>query len=134
MSKASSRPHNVFLRSALAVSLTVTDLWFARDRFQGLNGQVSEFQLKPDWTLPVQEEPEEWDINPATEDLPLDQVLSDAAAVRREHLEGANTAMPSLCCHICQSRVSVSAATYQGTVLQVYAQLSEQPGLNIACC
>lgn len=64
-------------------------------RFTGLNGQVSEFRLKPNWTLPLQEEPEDWDINPATEDLPLDQILANAAAMRREHLEGACTSMSS---------------------------------------
>ena len=57
-------------------------------RFQGLDGQVSEFELKPNWCLPLQEVHEEWDINPATEDLPLDQVLAAAAAVRHEHLAG----------------------------------------------
>ncbi len=74
-------------------------------RFQGLNGQIAEFQLKPDWTLPLQEEPEDWDINPATEDMPLEQVLADAAVVRQEHLEGMcehvnhmfDTPMPDFC-------------------------------------
>jgi len=44
----------------------------------------------------LQEEPEDWDINPATEDLPLDQILANAAAMRREHLEGACTFMSSV--------------------------------------
>lgn len=57
-------------------------------RFQGLDGQVSEFELKPNWCLPLHEVPEDWDVNPATEDLPLDQVLAAAAAVRRAHLAG----------------------------------------------
>lgn len=65
-------------------------------RFTGLNGQASEFRLKPNWTLPLQEEPEDWDINPATEDLPLDQMLANAAAIRQEHLEGAWTSMSFL--------------------------------------
>ncbi|KAL0026343.1 hypothetical protein WJX79_000820 [Trebouxia sp. C0005] len=65
------------------------DQWgsLAGFRFTGLNGQASEFRLKPNWTLPLQEEPEDWDINPATEDLPLDQMLANAAAIRQEHLE-----------------------------------------------
>ncbi|KAL3151956.1 hypothetical protein ABBQ32_001081 [Trebouxia sp. C0010 RCD-2024] len=64
------------------------DQWgsLAGFRFQGLDGQVSEFELKPNWCLPLHEVPEDWDVNPATEDLPLDQVLAAAAAVRREHL------------------------------------------------
>ena len=57
-------------------------------RFPAGDGQVSEFELKPSWRLPLQEAPEEWDLNPATEDLPLDQVLAAAADVRREHLAG----------------------------------------------
>lgn len=48
--------------------------------------------------MPLQEVPEDWDINPATEDLPLDQVLAGAAAVRREHLAGrAVQSSPSHC-------------------------------------
>lgn len=57
-------------------------------RFSGEDGHVSEFELRPSWRLPLQEAPEDWDINPATEDLPLDRVLAAAAAVRREHLAG----------------------------------------------
>ena len=57
-------------------------------RFPGENGQVSEFELRPSWRLPLQEAPEDWDINPATEELPLDQVLAAAADVRQEHLAG----------------------------------------------
>ena len=49
---------------------------------------MSEFELKPGWRLPLQEAPEEWDLSPATQDLPLDQVLADAAAVRQDHLAG----------------------------------------------
>lgn len=66
-------------------------------RFQGLDGQVVEFELKPNWTLPLQEAPEDWDINPATEDLPLDQVLAQAAVLRREHLAGGP--FRTCCCH-----------------------------------
>lgn len=50
---------------------------------------MSEFELRPNWCLPVREVPEDWDVNPATEDLPLDQVLAAAAAVRRDHLAGS---------------------------------------------
>ena len=57
-------------------------------RFPGEDGQVTELELRPSWRLPLQEAPEEWDINPATEDLPIDQVLAAAADVRREHLAG----------------------------------------------
>lgn len=57
-------------------------------RFPGEDGQVSEFELRPNWRLPLQEAPEDWDNNPATENLPLDQVLAAAADVRREHLAG----------------------------------------------
>lgn len=116
----------------LTVSLTVSDLLFAHDRFQGLNGQVSEFQLKPDWALPVQEEPEEWDINPATEDLPLDQVLSDAAAVRREHLEGAATAMPLPCCQRCQS--CVCSQIFQAQSYRCKCTVESAARSTIACC
>ncbi len=76
-----------------SVSLTVSDPGSGYGRFTGLNGQVSEFRLKPNWTLPLQEEPEDWDTNPATEDLPLDQILANAAAMRREHLEGASMSL-----------------------------------------
>ena len=61
---------------------------FVWSRFQALDGQVSEFELRPSWSLPLQEVPEEWDINPATEDLPLDAVLAQADTARREHLAG----------------------------------------------
>ena len=49
---------------------------------------MSQFELRPNGRLPLQEAPEDWDINPATEDVPLDQVLATAADVRREHLAG----------------------------------------------
>jgi len=88
-------PQNALLANHRSVSLTVTDPWSGFGRFTGLNGQISEFRLKPNWTLPLQEEPEDWDINPATEDLPLDQILANAAAMRREHLDGACTS-----CHL----------------------------------
>ena len=67
----------------------MAELSIGCNRFQGLNGHLVEFQLKPDWTFPLQDEPEDWDVNPATDDLPLDRILADAAVVRREHLEGS---------------------------------------------
>lgn len=60
----------------------------AYGRFHGADGQATEFQLKADWAFPLQQEPEDWDVNPATEDLPLEEVLQEAAAVRAEHLRG----------------------------------------------
>ena len=57
-------------------------------RFHGLDGHAAEFQLKPSWTLPLSEAPLDWDVNPATEDVPLEDVLAEAAAVRQGHLEG----------------------------------------------
>lgn len=57
-------------------------------RFPGEDGQVTELELRPNWRLPLQEAPEDWGVNPATEDLPIDQVLAAAADVRREHLAG----------------------------------------------
>ena len=66
-------------------------------RFFGADGQATEFQLKPDWALPLQDGPEDWDVNPATEDLPLDEVLQEAAIVRANHIQGISLIVDIMC-------------------------------------
>ena len=57
-------------------------------RFQGANGQQVEFKLKPQWTLPQQADLDDWDINPASIQLPEAEVLADATFIREQHLDG----------------------------------------------